>query len=69
MVNAYSDVANAKADMVGKTVAKVPALCFVEVTATTKMASVPATPVGRARSAASGMMNVKFQTAQAEDVA
>ena len=35
---------------------------------TTKTASVPATPVGRARSAASGMMNVKSQTVLAEVV-
>ena len=36
---------------------------------TTRTASVPATPVGKARSAASGMMNVKSQTVLAEVVA
>ena len=36
---------------------------------TTKTANVPAIPVGRARSAASGMMNVKSQTVLAEVVA
>ena len=45
-----------------------PAHSFVEVTVTTKTASVPAAPVGRARSAASGMMNVKSQTVLAEVV-
>ena len=36
---------------------------------TTRTASVPVTPVGRARSAASGMMNVKSRTVLAEVVA
>ena len=46
-----------------------PAHSFAEVTVTTRTASVPATPVGKARSAASGMMNVKSQTVLAEVVA
>jgi len=55
--------------MVERIVVKVPVHSFVEVTVTTRTASVPATPVGRARSAASGMMNVKSQTVLAEVVA
>ena len=46
-----------------------PVHSFVEVMVTTRTESVPATPVGRARSAASGMMNVKSQTVLAEVVA